>query len=313
MMGPEAGPLEPDRFELREGPAYRFPLSRREFLEALGGGILVLCVASELSALPGGPDMGHVFGGTPAAPPSDVAQWLHIGPDGAVTVFTGKVEIGQDARTALAQVAADELRVPFERVTMVMGDTDLVPFDAGTFGSQSTPRMGPQLRRAGAAARTALLELAAERWGVDVAGLQASDGRIVDPAHKRSLTYAELTQGQQLVATVTDELATTPAQQWTVAGRSFPRATARDIVTGRHQYPFDVKQPGMLRGKVLRPPAFGARLTSLDTRAAEAIAGVVVVKDAPGDDGQPTFVAVAAPDEPTATRALAEIRAEWAR
>jgi isoquinoline 1-oxidoreductase len=309
---PEPGPLEPDRFELREGPAYHFPLSRREFLETLGGGILVLCMAGEVSALSLGPDIGHVFGGAPDAPLSDVAQWLHIGPDGVVTVFTGKVEIGQDARTALAQVTADELRVPFERVAMVMGDTDLVPFDAGTFGSQSTPRMGPQLRRAAAAARTALLELAAKRWGVGAATLQASEGRILDAPRKRSLTYAELTQGQQLVATLTDDLQTTPADQWTVAGRSLPRPTARDIVTGRHEYPFDVKQPGVLRGKVLRPPAFGARLTSLDTRTAEAIPGVVVVKDAPGDDRQPTFVAVAAPDEPTATRALAEIRAEWA-
>ncbi len=313
---PEPGPQEPDRFELREAPAYHFPLSRREFLETLGGGILVLCVARDLSALPVGPDVGHVFGASPEAPPSDVAQWLHIGTDGTVTVFTGKVEIGQDARTSLAQAAADELRVPFESVRMVMGDTDLTPYDAGTFGSQSTPRMSPQLRRAAAAARAALLDLAAKRWGVAAAGLEAQNGRIVDPAGKRSLTYAELTAGQQLIATVTDDLATTPPAQWTVAGRSLPRPTARDIVTGRHVYPYDVKQPGMLWGKVLRPPAFGAKLTSLDTRAAEAIPGVVVVKDAPGDDGaaaQPTFVGVAAPDAPTAERALAEIRAEWAR
>lgn len=312
---PEPG-QEPDRFELREGPAYHFPVSRREFLETLGGGILVLCVAHELSALPVGPDVGHVFGGSPDAPPSDVAQWLHIGPDGAVTVFTGKVEIGQDARTSLAQAAADELRVPFESVRLVMGDTDLVPWDAGTFGSQSTPRMSPQLRRAAAAARTALLDLASKRWGVDAAALQAENGRVVDPATKRSASYGELTAGQQLVATVADDQATTPPAQWTVAGRSLPRPTARDIVTGRHVYPYDVTQPGMLWGKVLRAPAFGAKLTSLDTRAAEAIPGVVVVKDAPGDDGaapQPTFVGVAAPDAPTAARALAEIRAEWDR
>ncbi len=310
---PEPGADEPDRFELREGPAYRFPVSRREFLETLGGGILVLCVAGELSGSLPGPDVGHVFGGRPDAPPSDVAQWLHIGPDGAVTVFTGKVEIGQDVRTSLAQAAADELHVPYESVRMVMGDTDLTPYDAGTFGSQSTPRMSPLLRRAGVAARGALLGLAAKRWGIDPSGLKAENGRILDPAGKRSASYGELTAGQNLVATVTDDLQTTPPAEWTVAGRSFPRPTARDIVTGRHVYPIDVTQPGMLWGKVLRPPAFGAKLTSLDTRGAEKLPGVIVVRDAPGDDGQPTFVGVAAPDAPTAERALAEIRAEWAR
>jgi isoquinoline 1-oxidoreductase len=313
MSAPIVPGQEPDRFELREGPAYRFPVSRREFLETLGGGILVLCVAGDLSAFPGGPDVGHVFGGRPDTPPDDVAHWLHIGPAGAVTVFTGKVEIGQDARTSLAQAVADELRVPFETVRMVMGDTDLTPFDMGTFGSQSTPRMSPQLRRAAVAARAALIGLAARRWGIEPAGLLARDGRIVDPAAKRSLGYGELTAGQQLVATVTDDLTTTPPAEWTVAGRSLPRPTAGDIVTGRHVYPYDMKLPGMLWGRVLRPPAFGARPTSLDTRAAEAMPGVVVVKDAPGADGQPDFVGVAAPDAATAARALAEIRAEWAR
>ena len=137
----------------------RIELSRRSVLKALGSGILVLAVGPVACA------QGGRQGG--AAVPQSIDAWLHIGEDGLVTVLTGKVEVGQNVRTSLAQAVAEELRVPIGSIRMVMGDTDLVPYDAGTFGSRSTPTMAPQLRQAGAAAREALLDIAAEKWGVE--------------------------------------------------------------------------------------------------------------------------------------------------
>src|SRR6516165_2018128 len=133
-------------------------LDRRNFLKGLSAGLLV--VFSPVGAWE--QESGRGFGGHEL--PKDISAWIHIGADGRVAVFTGKVEVGQNIRTSLAQLVAEELRVPFESITMIMGDTDLVPWDMGTFGSRSTPTMGPQLRTMAAAARQTLIEMAAERW-----------------------------------------------------------------------------------------------------------------------------------------------------
>lgn len=292
--------LEPDRYELAEPPRYRFALSRRRFLGTVGAGVVVLVVVRDGLSLEEQPT------GEPVLAQADaIGAWLHIGEDGAVTVFTGKVEVGQDIRTSLTQAVAEELGVPPLRITLVMGDTDRVPYDAGTFGSRSTPQMGTQLRRAAAAARTTLLRLAAERWSVDDASqLALADGRVVHRASGRGAGIGELTRGRKLVETIDAAAPLKPAAHWTVAGTPLPKVAGPDIVTGRHRYASDMRLPGMLVGKVLRPPSFGARLASLDSSAAEAIPGVVVVRDG-------EFAGVAAPDEATANRALAALRAEW--
>ena len=106
--------------------------------------------------------IGRAFGGHEL--PKDISAWLHIDADGRVKVFTGKVEVGQNIRTSLAQAVAEELRVPFDSISMIMGDTDLVPWDMGTFGSRTTPTMNPQLRNMAVAGREMLLEMAAKRW-----------------------------------------------------------------------------------------------------------------------------------------------------
>ena len=137
-------------------------------------------------------------------------------------VFTGKVEVGQNIRTSLAQLVAEELRVPFDAITMVMGDTDLTPWDMGTFGSRTTPTMGPQLRTMAAAARQMLLEVAAERWHVAPAGLSAAEGKVTDPENSRSLAYGELTRGEKLVKTVASAESLTAATQWKIAGAAVP-------------------------------------------------------------------------------------------
>jgi CO/xanthine dehydrogenase Mo-binding subunit len=292
--------LEPERYEFASASLHHFDLARREFFKLLGAGIAVFAITKSTAAQETAPSHGF----HPQDLPSDISAWLHVGEDGVVTAFCGKVEIGQNIRTSLAQTVADELRVPFETVRMVMGDTALTPFDAGTFGSRSTPTMTPQLRRVAFAARDLLIEAAAREWNVGPDHLKASDAKVIDPASGRSLTYASLARGKTLAQNLPAEDPVTPPADWTVAGKPIPKVDARDFVTGRHQYTPDLHPAGMLHGKVLRPPSFGATLTSFDDSAAKSMNGVIVVRD--GD-----FVAAAARTEREATAALAAIRAQW--
>jgi nicotinate dehydrogenase subunit B len=288
---------EPERYELLEALPYRFELERRGFLQLLGG-LVVLVASADLS----GQESGH--GGDRDAAPQDLAAWLHIDQDGTVTVYTGKVEFGQNARTSLTQAVAEELRAPLPSIRMVMGDTDLTPFDSGTFGSRTTPAMVPQLRKAAAAAREMLAELAAREWSVERAEITVADGQVSHPPSGRRTGFGALTQGQKLVRAITADVVVRPPDQWTVAGRTAPKVDGPDIVTGRHRYTSDLAPAGMWHGRVLRPPAQGATLASLDSGAAEAMPGVVVVRDG-------GFAGVAAARAPLATRALGALRPTW--
>ena len=274
------------------------PVDRREFLKFFGGGLLI-CLAHPAAQAQ---ESGRSFGRHEL--PKDTAAWLHIDADGRVKAFTGKVEVGQNIRTSLAQQVAEELRVPFDTVTMVMGDTALTPWDMGTFGSRTTPTMGPQLRTMAMTARQILIEMAAEHWQVKPDGLLAADAKITDPQSSRSLSYGELTRGENLVRVLSDPPALTPAAEWKTAGASKPKAQGRDFVTGKHVFPSDVVRPGMLFGAVLRPDGYNAAPVSIDTSAAEKMAGVEVVRE--GD-----FVGVVAPDAFTAQKALGAIQAKW--
>ena len=131
--------------------------------------------------------------------------------------------------------------------------------------------MGPQLRTMAAAARQTLVELAAQRWNVEQATLRVADGKVVDAQSSRSFTYGELTRGEKLVKTVSGDEHLTPAINWKIAGTAIPKANGRDFVTGKHQYPSDISQPGMMIGKVLRPDGFKATLVSLDASEAEKL------------------------------------------
>ena len=302
MSGKPTIPLsiEPERYELNASPAYHFEFDRRAFLKTLGGGLLVVCVMPRAVAQESGARRFNRGEHLPTA----ISSWLHIDEKGAVTVFTGKVEMGQNIRTSLTQAVAEELRVAPESIRMVMGDTDLTPFDMGTFGSRTTPTMSPELRKAAAAALDGLLDLAAKEWGVARAKLTAGAGKITDPASGRSIEYAQLLKGKELAQTIPAQDPLVPTAEWKVMGTSLPKIDGQDFVTGKHQYTPDIKLPGMLYGKILRPTSFGASLTSLDTNAAEAMKDVTVVHD--GD-----FVGVAAPTTEMAERAVAAIRAGW--
>lgn len=295
-------PFEPERYELYASPRYRFELDRRDFFKVFGGGLVVFLILKEAAPFQesgGGRRRGFNEPMTP-----QIGAWLHMGEDGVVTVYTGKVEVGQNIRTSLSQVVAEELRLPTASVQMVMGDTELTPFDMGTFGSRTTPVMAAHLRKVSAAARELLIDLAAEQWKTDRASLTVSDGNVSHPQSKRSLDFKELTKGQKLTRAIGENTPTTPANQWKIAGQSVPKANGRAVVTGQHKYTSDLKRPNMLYGKVLRPSAFNATLVSAQTQEAKAMTGVTVVHD--GD-----FIGVAATNEQIASRAINAIRAEW--
>ncbi|MBW3623797.1 MAG: molybdopterin-dependent oxidoreductase, partial [Armatimonadetes bacterium] len=304
--------IEPERYELLEGPMYRFEMTRRDLMKTLGGGILILFALENVQAQDrpretrqesrqSGESGRRVRGGNM---PQEIGAWLHINEKGEVTVFTGKAEVGQDIRTSLSQSVAEELRVPMGTIHLVMGDTDLTPFDPGTFGSRTTPIMNPQLRKAAAAARELLLDLAAERWKADRAQLKVVDGRILHPENNQTLTYEELSKGEKLVTAIGDDAPLTPPGDWTLIGKPVNKVNGRAVVTGRHDYTADMKLPGMLYGEILRADRFNSDLVSLDSSKAEAMPGVKVVREG-------NFVGVAAPDAHTARAAVRALKAEW--
>ncbi len=293
--------FEPERYELTEAPRHRFELQRRDFFKFVGGGVAVLVSASGKALAQEARGAGQR--GTPAIP-QEISAWLHIGENDVITVFTGKVELGQNARTSLAQLVADELHVALPKITMVMADTKLTPWDRGTLGSETTAIMGMQLRRAASAARALIIAQAASQWQADAKHLRAMDGRVTDPAGHHSATYGELLKGQQLTQVIPADDPPAPPSDWTIAGTSIPKIDGREFINGSHRYTSDMKLPGMLHGHIVRPSAIGATLDTVDTTAAEAMPGVTVVHD--GD-----FIGVAAPSRAVAERAGAAIKATW--
>jgi isoquinoline 1-oxidoreductase len=277
-------------------------LTRRSFVKILGAGLLI--TVAPLPA-PGQRRGGGGGGfGRGEARNATVAARVHIAKDGAITVMTGKVEAGQGSRAELTQAAAEELRLSVDRIQLVMADTGLVPDDGITAGSRTTPSTVPAVRQGAAAARDLLVQLACKQWGVDRGAVEVRDGKVLHAAGKRELTYADLAnsedQARAFEQAVPSNVTVTPVKEWKVLGTSVPRPNRRDLVTGAHRYPSDIVRPGMLYGKVLRPPSYGAKLTAIDTAPAKAIKDVVVVQD-----GQ--FVAVAAPTTFAAEQALAAV------
>ncbi len=293
--------LEPERYELRENPRYLFDLDRRSFLGVAGVG-LVISTASSASA------QSRQNAGNEGT----IAERLHIAEDGSITVLTSKVEFGQGSRAQITQAAAEELRVPVERITLVMADSDVVPDDGGTAGSRTTPSTVPAVRRGAAAAREMLLDLAAARWSVNRASLKVEAGVIQHPTGGKTLSYADLARSgglnEAFKTTIPRDVTVAAVKDWQVLGTSVARPNGRDIVTGRHQFPSDIVRPEMRYGKVLRPPSYGATLTKIDLSPAEKIAGVVAVRDG-------NFVGCVAETSHRARQAVAALEnaASWQR
>lgn len=252
-------------------------LSRRAFIARLGGGLFVWAVlgAPLRSATS---EAAHLLKFKPK-PPGSFNAYLHIGADGRVTGYTGKIEMGQGPITSLPQMLAEELDVDVSQVRMVMGDTDLCPFDEGTWGSMTTRFFGPLLRKAAAEARSVLLEMASERLKVPVSQLAVANGVITDTADdRRRVTYGELTQGKAVERRVTVQPSLKEVASYRVVGKPLLRVDSLEKVTGRARYAADIRLPNMLYARVLRPPAHGAVLSAADTSAAKAVEGAVVVE-----------------------------------
>jgi len=271
-------------------------IERRGFFKFLGGG-LVLLLALDNS--------GSAQESRGDARPPELAAWLHIAEDGAITVYTGKTEVGQNIRTSLAQAVAEELRTTIQSIHLVMADTDLTPYDMGTFGSRTTPLMAPQMKKVGAAAREALIELAAEKWKIERSSITVAAGAVKNNATGEAVGFGALTRGQKLLRNVGGaESSVTPASEWKIEGTSAAKVNALDMVTGAHRYTSDIARPGMLYGRVLRLPAFNAKLASFDAKEAGAIPDILVMRD--GD-----FAGAVASDELTLDKAIRAIQAEW--
>jgi isoquinoline 1-oxidoreductase len=252
----------------------RIPLHRRDFFRILGGGLYVFFqIGNPFEVISAEAEQRRSL-------PDDYNAFLRIGDDGEVMCTVGKIEMGQGIITSLAQMMADELDVPMKSVKMVMGDTALCPWDGGTHGSLTIRAFSPYMRRAAAEARAVMLGMAAEKLGVDVKGLAVKDGVIFvkrSPAQK--VAYSELTKGKKIDHFLKDKPEFKDYSEFKIIGKSFHHQDAYEKVTGEAKYAADMRLPGMLYARVLRPPSHGATLTSVDTSEVEKLEGIKVVKE----------------------------------
>jgi CO/xanthine dehydrogenase Mo-binding subunit len=246
-------------------------MKRRDFLKSAGGIAVafswsvptVIAQQAARPALPGSLGTNRMLDG-----------WIRINPAGTVTVFTGKCELGQGILTALAQIAAEELDVAYERVEMVSADTEQTPNEGMTAGSLSVENSGTALRFACAEARQILFDLAAAKLGVPVAKLSVSDGTMTGSG---KVTYWELAREANLAREASAQAKPKPPAQHTIVGRSIPRRDIPAKMTGGAAFVQDVRLPGMVHGRVVRPPRHGARLESFDEARVKAMPGVIAV------------------------------------
>ncbi|HZD81183.1 MAG TPA: molybdopterin cofactor-binding domain-containing protein [Actinomycetota bacterium] len=284
---PRPGPRADERWPRPRRPWGLTDRADRDWFDVLPPGLVVVLPAET-----------QATGWVPSA-----GAWIHLDRGGRVTAFIGKVDVGQDNRTALGLRVARELHLPLEQVDLVMGDTDLCPFDPGTFGSRSMPDAGQTLARAAAGAREVLAEIAGQRWGVEPSSLHAVDGSFRRSDTGEELGYGDLVgDGPRVEVLSREPPPTVPAGDPTVR-RPVPTIGALEAATGVRGYPTDVVRPGMLHGAVLRPPAMGATPRALDTSAAQMQGGTIVHED--------TFVGAVSDDPMAPARALAAVRAEW--
>ena len=290
----------PEPYELVEKTASP-QLGRRNFFKYMGSGIASFLVLSDVLA------SGIIETLSPyekSMVADTIAAWIHIDGEGNITVFTGKVEVGQNIRTSLAQIVAEELFVPITSIKLIMGDTALTPYDRGTYGSLTTPQMGPILRKAAASVKELIKEMALKEWKLDKTSLHMENGQVHHPSNGKKLSYAELAKGKKLLQKVNENVKVVSPENWKIAGTSVPKVNGKDFLTGHHKYVSDMKLPGMVYGKILRAPAKGATLISIDVSKAKAIPNVEVVQE--GD-----FIGVTAPTGRFANIALAMIDTKW--
>jgi isoquinoline 1-oxidoreductase len=235
----------------------------------------------------------------------DVNAYLRIGQDGRVTLYTGKIEMGQGPITSLPMMLADELDVALDDVDIIMGDTELCPWDEGTYGSLSTRAYGQVMRGAAAEAKVILLKMAAEELKADPGELVVNEGVIsLREKPRKKISYAELTEGKEILETMTEKPPLKKAADMKIMGTSRLHVDAELKVTGKAKYSGDVVLPGMKFARIVRPSSLGAKLVSIDTSGAEAIEGVEIVRD---DD----LIAVLHDSQDIVDVAVSKVRAQW--
>jgi len=273
--------------------------SRRRFIKNLGGGVVVVFCLGELSFSSLFAQNGKTI------EELDFNAYLRVKEDGRVDCFTGKIEMGQGIITSLAQVVAEELEVSIYDVDMIMGDTELCPYDAGTWGSLTTRFIDPVLRDAAAEAREVLLDLAAEHFGVNKTSLQVIEGVVsVKNDSSKKITYSELTKGKKIVRSLTKKPELKKAKDFKLIGKPIRSLDAEAKVTGKAKYSGDIILPGMLHATIVRPEVFGSKKVKVDASKLSEFAGVQLVE-------KDNLVAVVHSDPEVAKKAANSIQVTW--
>lgn len=273
---------------------------RRDFLKKLGGGIIVVFTVGKLSILDGfSQEMENYL-----KDDLDFNAYLRIKEDGRVDCYTGKIEMGQGVITSLAQVLAEELEVSVYDVDMIMGDTELCPYDAGTWGSLTTRFADPPIREAGAEAREILLNLAAQHLGTSKENLKVSEGIVYDNNSSRKISYVELTKGKKIVQKLAIKPEIKKAKDFKIIGKPLPSLNALSKVTGKATYSGDIKLPGMVYATIVRPNVYGSKKIAVDASGLSEFDGVKLIEDK-------NLVAVVHSDPEVAYKAANSVKVQW--
>lgn len=273
-------------------------LDRRDFLKKLGGGIIVVFCLGKLSLLEG-------WGQNSSDDALNFNAYIRVKENGRINCYTGKIEMGQGVITSLAQVVADELGVAINMVDMVMGDTELCPYDAGTWGSLTTRFADPVLRAAAAEAREILIELASKKMNVSKENLKIDNGAVYEDGNEfNRITYAEITKGEKIVKSLETKPAIKKASEFKLIGKSIVSTDAIAKVTGTAQYSGDIKLPEMVHATVIRPRVVGSKKLKVDSSQLEAFTGVELIND--GD-----LVAVVHSNPEVSLKAAKKVKVSW--
>lgn len=275
--------------------------SRRHFLKA-SGALFVMAAAPFEAFAAASAQLGEIAGRV--LDPSSVDAFFTLHQDGSVTLYCGKVDLGTGLRIAIPQMAAEELGIGLDKITLIEGDTGLTPDQGPTAGSTGIARGGVQIRQAAATAREALIAMAASRLGKPGADLVAADGEVRPKAGGAGVSFGDLIGDKQFALKVDPKAKLKNPDEYFIVGKSLPRPDIPDKVTGRHLYVHNFRLDGMLHGRAVRPPAIGAKLLSVDEGSVAHIPGVRVVRL--GD-----FLGVTAEDEWDAICAARDLKAAW--
>ncbi|MGH7057189.1 MAG: molybdopterin cofactor-binding domain-containing protein [Acetobacteraceae bacterium] len=277
-----------------------FAAGRRDLLK--GGALLV---GFSMLGLPGARRAHAAEAGAKPLAPDEVDSFLAIGANGNATIYSGKVDLGTGVETAIAQMAAEELDLPFERVSVIQGDTALTPDQGPTWGSLSIQQGGTQIRQAAATAREALLGEASKRLGAPASDLSIKDGVIAEHSGGQRVSYAELIGGEHFSLLVSKSAPLKNPASYSIVGKPVPRVDIPGKVTGTFTYMQDFRVPGMLHGRIVMPAGVGVTLESVDETSIQGIPGIVKIVR------EQNFLGVVAKTEWAAIKGAQRLKATW--